>query len=96
MTAKDRWFGPRAKRWTLVVVVVVLLAAILGRGLLQQGQAWLYGMQAYLYGFPLIIMDLTKEVSTAAPTAGEFAAPINQFSVMTHYPEASFRARLES
>ncbi len=49
-------------------------------------------MEAYVYGFPLIMMDLTKEAGTAAPTVSEFAAPINQFSVMTHYPDASFRA----
>jgi hypothetical protein len=53
---------------------------------------WLYGLEAYLYGFPIIMMDLTKDASTAVPTAGEFTAPVNQFSVMTHYPDASFRA----
>jgi hypothetical protein len=26
------------------------------------------------------------------PAAGEFTAPVNQFSVMTKYPDASFRA----
>jgi hypothetical protein len=38
------------------------------------------------------MMDLTKEASTAVPTTGEFTAPVNQFSVMTKYPDASFRA----
>jgi hypothetical protein len=37
------------------------------------------------------MMDLTKEAAMAA-TAGEITAPVNQFSVMTHYPDASFRA----
>jgi len=82
----------RAKRWMLIVALVLLLGAILGRGLLQQGQAWLNGMQAYLYGFPLMVMDVTKEASTAVPAAGEIAAPVNQFAVMTQYPDASFRA----
>ena len=49
-------------------------------------------MEAYIYGFPLIMMDLTKERGTAVPTAGEITAPINQFAVMTKYPDASFRA----
>jgi hypothetical protein len=49
-------------------------------------------MEAYVYGFPLVMMDLTKEAATAVPAAGEITAPINQFSVMTHYPNASFRA----
>jgi hypothetical protein len=51
---------------------------------------WLRGIKAYVYGFPLIMMDLTKEAATAA-TAGQITAPVNQFSVMTKYPDASFR-----
>ena len=52
---------------------------------------WLRGIKAYVYGFPMVMMDLTKEAATAA-TVGEITAPPNQFSVMTHYPDASFRA----
>ena len=52
---------------------------------------WLRGIKAYVYGFPLVMMDLTREAATAA-TAGEITAPANQFSVMTQYPDASFRA----
>src|SRR5208337_1585222 len=52
---------------------------------------WLRGIKAYVYGFPLIMMDLTRQAATAA-TAGEITAPVNQFSVMTKYPDASFRA----
>jgi len=69
-----------------------LLASAGGCGLLREGRAWLYGLEAYIYGFPLIMMDLTKQVSTAVPTAGEITAPVNQFSVMTKYADASFRA----
>jgi hypothetical protein len=80
------------KRWALGIVGLLLVAGILGRGYLAEGRAWWYGLNAYVYGFPLIMMDLTKEASTAVPTAGEFTAPVNQFSVMTKYPDASFRA----
>ena len=52
---------------------------------------WLRGAKAYIYGFPLIMMDLTREAAAAA-TVGEITAPPNRFSVMTHYPDASFRA----
>jgi len=52
---------------------------------------WLRGMKAYVYGFPLVMMDLTREAAAAA-TVGEITAPPNRFSVMTHYPDASFRA----
>ncbi len=92
MTDKKPWFGPRTKRWALITVGVLLIAAILGRGYLREGRAWYYGLQAYLYGFPLVVMDLTKDQGTAAATAGEITAPINQFAVMTKYPDASFRA----
>ena len=79
MTVNIRSYGRRAKRWTLAVICASLLASAGGCGLLREGRAWLYGLEAYIYGFPLIMMDLTKEVSTAVPTAavtaGEFTAP---------------------
>ena len=52
---------------------------------------WFRAIKAYVFGFPLVMMDLTKEAATAA-TPGEITAPVNQFSVMETYPDASFRA----
>jgi hypothetical protein len=92
MTTGSKTFSPRAKRWTLAIVVAALLASAGGWWALKQGRPWLYGLEAYMYGFPLVMMDLTKDVSTAVPSAGEFTAPVNQFSVMTHYQDASFKA----
>jgi hypothetical protein len=91
MTRERRSLGRPLGRWALIAVVVLLVAAVLGRGYLREGRAWVYGLQAYLYGFPLVVMDLTKDAAMA-PIPGEITAPINQFSVMTHYPDASFRA----
>jgi hypothetical protein len=76
----------------VAIVAAVLLASAGGWWALKQGRPWLYGVEAYVYGFPLIMMDLTKDAATAVPTAGEITAPANQFAVMTHYPDASFRA----
>jgi hypothetical protein len=76
----------------LAVVVAALLAGAGGCALVKEGRAWVYGLEAYLYGFPLIMMDLTKDAATSVPVAGEIAAPLNQFAVMTKYPDASFRA----
>jgi hypothetical protein len=53
---------------------------------------YIYGLESYVYGFPLVMMDVTKDVSTAVPSAGKITAPVNQFAVMTQYPDASFRA----
>src|SRR5215469_9593152 len=82
----------RSKRWRYISIAAVVIVAVGGYLWFTTFQPWLYGIEAYVYGFPLIMMDLTKEVSTAVPTASEFTAPINQFSVMTHYPDSSFRA----
>jgi hypothetical protein len=49
---------------------------------MQEEEAYLYRMEAYVYGFPLVIIDVTKEVQTATPTSGEYTAPINQFARM--------------
>ena len=83
MTGNIRAYRRRAKQWVLADIGAALLASAGGCGLWNEGRAWLYGLEAYIYGFPLIMMDLTKDVSTAVPTAGEFTAPVNQFSVMT-------------
>lgn len=92
MTANIRGYGRRVKRWTLAVIGAALLASATGCGVEKEGEAWLYGMEAYLYGFPLIMMDLTKQAATTMPISGEITAPVNRFAVMTHYPDASFRA----
>jgi hypothetical protein len=84
--------GRPAKRWAQAIIGAALLMSVGGCGLAKEGEGWLHGLQAYLYGFPLVMMDLTKEQGTAAATAGEITAPINQFAVMTRYPDASFRA----
>ncbi len=81
----------RKKRWRWVLLVAALIVAVGGYLWVTQLQPFLYGTEAYIYGFPLIMMDLTKEAATA-PTAREITAPANQFAVMTRYPDASFRA----
>jgi hypothetical protein len=46
---------------------------------IKEGEAFILGMETYVYGFPLVMMDLTRQVMTATPTVGELSAPINQF-----------------
>lgn len=47
--------------------------------------------EAFLYAFPLVIMDATKTLSTNTVTAGNGRAPINQFSHAKKLADASFR-----
>src|SRR6516164_1595291 len=55
--------------------------------------AYLLGMEAYVYGYPLVTMDVTREVLTAAPApnAEGTAAPMNQLAKMPHYVEPTFK-----
>jgi len=48
------------------------------------------GVEAVVYGLPLVVMDVTKRVSTNVPRPQPDAhAPINQFGNMRQYPPAS-------
>lgn len=49
--------------------------------------------EAYHYGFPLVLMDITKQVSTnvATPDSEKIRAPINQFAHATKFPDANFK-----
>jgi hypothetical protein len=89
-------------RAALVFVAAVLLMPTLGatQGVLEglkedvhEEIAYLLGMQAYLYGYPLVMMDVTREVLTAAPApnAEGTAAPINQLAKMPHYVDPNFK-----
>jgi hypothetical protein len=44
--------------------------------------AYLLGMESYVYGYPLVVMDVTRQVLTAAPEPNSegTAAPINQLA----------------
>lgn len=80
------------KFWKVFLIIVAIIFAGGSWWVWKEGRPWYYGIKAYVYGFPLIMMDLTKEAATSVPTAGQLGAPINQFAVMTEYPDASFRA----
>jgi hypothetical protein len=45
---------------------------------------------AYVYGYPLLIMDATEAKMTNVPHPTGKAAPVNQFFHMKTYPDASF------
>jgi hypothetical protein len=86
--ASDKRLGRSARRWLLALAGVLLVG---GWWAVREGRPWLDGVQAYIYGFPMVVMDLTREASLAE-TPGEITAPMNRFSVMSRYPDATFRA----
>ena len=48
--------------------------------------------QAYLYAFPLVLMDATRKVSTNTETPNDTRAPINQFIHAKKLADAASRA----
>jgi len=45
---------------------------------------------ATVYGFPLVIMELTRQVFTAVPAPNPNGAPVNQFGNKKTFPDATF------
>jgi hypothetical protein len=48
------------------------------------------GIQTYVFGYPLVLMDVTREVSTNVSHPTTDSAPINQFVHKREYPDETF------
>ncbi len=44
-------------------------------------------VEAYIFGYPLVLMDVTRNVMTATPRPSEMSAPINQFGHKRAFPD---------
>lgn len=83
---------PHRTSRTKIVLIVLSLVLVSGAvWVLAVGLPWFHGVQAYIYGYSLVMMDVTREVSTAVSEPGYVKAPMNQFAVMDHYPDVNFR-----
>jgi len=49
------------------------------------------GVEAYVYGYPLVTMEMTRRVMTNVEKPGGTRAPMGQFVRMREYPDAAFR-----
>ena len=49
-------------------------------------------VDAYIYGFPLVMMDMTSKIMTNVPNAGAFTSPVNQFAHLDVFPDPNFTA----
>lgn len=80
------------KRLVSLLLTVCMMLPLFPAGYAAAGKSstWELLEEAYLYAFPLVIMDATKTASTNTETAGNGHAPINQFSHSKKTVDASF------
>ena len=76
-----------------VALCLSLVIAMGGCGKVKEEKAYIYGMESWVYGYPLVLMDVTRKVLTAAPAPNSegTAAPINQLAKMPHYVSPDFK-----
>ena len=81
---------------TKTLIVGILLAwsrtAALAElpGKLTEDEAAKIAADAYVYGYPLVLMDVSRQVMTAVSKPTTTAAPINQFNDSKEFPDATF------
>ncbi len=56
---------------------------------LSEQQVRSIAVDAYIYGYPLVLMDITRQVFTNVSTVGENTAPINQLGSKRTFPDPS-------
>jgi hypothetical protein len=88
----------RAMKRTVLPILISfsLFAALVAPTSAQSGiteqEAHAIGVDAYLYFYPLVIMDITRKQSTNAEPGKEFGrGPMNMFTSAREYPPATFR-----
>jgi hypothetical protein len=81
----------------LFAILFVLLASLAGTTQAQEDkakeeEAAKLGVEAVVYGFPLVIVDVTKRVQTNVEEPNNSGrAPVNQFSNFLKYPTAAYK-----
>jgi hypothetical protein len=46
--------------------------------------------EAYVFGYPLVLMEITRRVMTAVPKTSERKSPMNQFLHLRKFPDPTF------
>lgn len=66
-------------------------AAAAAAALAKEQEGLQAGLDAVVYGYPLVLMELTKRKMTNVDAPTISMAPVNQFAHMTAFPDASFK-----
>lgn len=60
-------------------------------GAVEGGEEFWLATDAYIYGYPLVTMEMTRRVITNVPAVEGTRGPMGQFIKLRQYPDASFR-----
>jgi len=84
----------------LIFVVLLIMAGTVATGCtftvniapqnISPQEAQQISYDATVYGFPVVIMDLTRQIFTAVPAPNANGAPVNQFGNKKVFPDATF------
>jgi hypothetical protein len=88
-----RWRAQRAviaALLTMSFLVTARPALSVAQASLTAAQANDLAVQAYIYAFPLVTMELSRRVATNVATPESTRAPMGQFAFLRSYPDASF------
>jgi hypothetical protein len=74
-----------------LIVAVMTTAPVMAQqaGKLSEDEAFALGTDAYIYGYPLLTMELTRRVSTNVAAPAGSKAPMGQFAKLREYPAVS-------
>jgi len=75
----------------LLALVVLGLLPVIPAAAVTPEEAMAIGVDAYIYGYPLVTMEMTRRVMTNVSKPEGTRAPMGQFVRMREYPSAAFR-----
>ena len=73
-----------------LVVVFIILQLIMGRAFAAD-RTHEVGVQSYLYAYPMVMMEITRRVSTNVEAPVGPLAPMNQFAHLRAFPDHTFK-----
>ena len=83
---------PKAPHWlAALLAATTLLSPAYAKDKTTALDAVPLGVEAYVYGYPLVTMEMTRRVMTNVAAPEGTRAPMGQFLRMREYPSAAFR-----
>jgi hypothetical protein len=86
-----RSLTPNVSALALSVIAMFAGAPGLAQEKLAEGEAAQIALDAYVYGYPLITMEITRRIMTNVAEPKDSHAPMGQFYKARTYPNASFK-----